>query len=374
MKIGIISLPLSYNYGGYLQCYALLEILRNMGHEVCFLQRESDGTPTRIKTVIEYTKLILERLGLGFFVYELEKRTNTGLFYKTKYFRAFTRKYIRNVSPTFHSTEDLATFCKKKQFDVYITGSDQIWRAEYCRSLNDSFLGFAPKDALKLSYAASFGTDTWNFSFDQSIFIEKALNHFKAISVRELDGIELIIKNLHVNNSPKLVLDPTFLLPKEHYMRMAENGPKRKGILTYILSDKQEKRQLVEHISQFEKLPTFSVINPLTNTTIIRNGQGYPVEHWLAGFRDANLVLTDSFHATVFSIIFGKPFWVFNNTERGNSRIINLLTILGCKERFVTSKDFNNVDWNAPLDWNGINNHKESLINESMSFLKENLR
>lgn len=164
-KIAIISLPLMYNYGGFLQAYALMETLRQMNYDVTFLQRENYKKKSLIKVLIFKIKTLIEKIGLGKFVYIIEKQTNSGLFYKTLPFRKFIKLYIKKQSPAIQSTTDLIAYCKKEAFDIYIAGSDQIWRKEFTPSIEDAFLNFvAQTEGIKISYAASLGTDKWTFS------------------------------------------------------------------------------------------------------------------------------------------------------------------------------------------------------------------
>lgn len=371
MKIAIISLPLSYNYGGYLQCFALMETLRKMGHEVFFLQRENGVTQSFFKLLTDNIKSGLERFGLGEIVYFLEIKTNMGLYYKTKNFRAFVKKYIGNISPILKDTEYTKKYCEKKGIEAYITGSDQIWRGKYSRSVNDAFLGFAPYWALKFSYAPSFGTNEWEFTKEQTVFIEHQLNSFKAVSVREMDGVKLLENNIRLDKNPQIVLDPTMLLSKDRYLEISKNEPLRNGVLTYILNADDKKKLFIETFCYEQGMEHYSVINPLTNTNQIAGGQGFSIEQWLAGFRDAEFVMTDSFHAVVFSIIYNKPFWVFENTERGNSRIYSLLSMFGCEDRFILKNDdYNKIDWMHPIDWTKINETKDMMVNKSVEFLK----
>lgn len=374
MKIAIISLPLSYNYGGYLQCYALMETLRQLGHEVYYIQRENKEKAHFLKIIINAVKETLERIGLGFIVYAIEQQTNSGLYYKTKNFRRFVRKYIKTVSPALRSTEDIQVYCKKHNIHAYITGSDQIWRGSYSRSVNDSFLGFAPKESLKIAYAPSFGSDIWEFDAEQTLYIEKQLNTFKAISVREIDGIKLLNENVRLKLTPIVVLDPTLLLSKEHYMSIAKHTTRRNGVLTYILNNNEKKTHAITEFCKKKNLKPYSVINPKTNTNVIKGAQGYPIEDWIGGFRDASFILTDSFHAIVFSIIFNKPFWAFENEKRGNSRLNNILQLFECNDRLISSqKDLNTFDWEQPINWDKINRIKDSLKSKSLDFLKKSL-
>ena len=272
------------------------------------------------------------------------------------------------------NTEDVLHYCKKHRIEAYITGSDQIWRKQYSRSIFDAFLGFAPMEAIKIAYAPSFGTNQWDFNEEETQFIQQQLNTFRAISVREKDGIRLLDENVKLRLTPQYVLDPTFLLPKEHYLEMAQDVPQRSGVLTYVLNSNEKKEKAIKNFCERNRLDAYSVINPKTNTDCIADGQGYPVEHWLAGFRDASYVMTDSFHATVFSIIFNKPFWVFENAARGNSRLLDVLRTFGCEERLVEEDaDWEQCDWTQDLNWEKINEIKNALIHDSLIFLKEAL-
>lgn len=375
MKVAIISLPLLYNYGGYLQCYALMETVRVLGHEVVFIQREKGEHDSFKKRSVNIIKTAFENIGLGQLVYLVEKMTNTGLYYKTKNFRAFKKKYIKDVSPYFSSSDAISSFCSKKNYNAYITGSDQIWRKYYTRSINDAFLGFAPENSIKIAYAPSFGTNEWEFDPEETNFIEKQLATFMAISVRENEGVNLL--NGHVKLKTKVfhVLDPTFLISINKYLEIAKASKRRKGILSYLLNNDSFKSLILDKVCSYYNEAKFSVINPLTNTSKIAGAQGYPIEDWIAGFRDATCIVTDSFHATVFSIIFNKPFWVIENKQRGNSRLLDILELFECNDRFITSDtDIEYFDFGKSVKWDKINNIKEQMKTKSMNFLVNALK
>lgn len=373
-KVAIISLPLMYNYGGFLQAYALMETLRRMGYDVTFLQRERNARKSGIKKMIDRSKAIIEKIGLGNLVYTIEKQTNSGLFYKTLPFRQFVKSYIKKQSPILRSTDELIAYCKKEAFNIYITGSDQIWRKDFAPSVEDAFLNFTTVlgKHTKISYAASLGTDEWTFSKTESKIIEKSLNDFRAISVREEKGKQLLKENLHIKKEINTVLDPTFLLTCEDYIKIADSNLHRKGILTYILNMDNNKSLLLQDIKTHTGCSSFSVINPETNkSSNIKTSQGYPVEQWLSGFRDADYVFTDSFHATVFSIIFNRPFWVLENAMRGNSRLTNILEIFELTDRFLPSTTkLSEIDWKRPINWEKVNLIKVQRIADSKMFLK----
>jgi len=204
---------------------------------------------------------------------------------------------------------------------------------------------------------------------------KQLLNTFKAISVREKDGLRLLKDNVKLNITPIVVLDPTLLLSKEHYLNIAKKVKPRNGVLTYILNNDERKTHIIGEFCQKRKLHTYSVINPKTNTNIIKGAQGYPIEDWIGGFRDASFIMTDSFHAIIFSIIFNKPFWVFENEIRGNSRLKNILQLFECSDRFISSQeDFNAFDWERPIHWDKINQIKDLLIKKSLDFLNNSLQ
>ena len=144
------------------------------------------------------------------------------------------------------------------------------------------------------------------------------------------------------------VLDPTMLLDKEDYIRLIEAAgtPKSKGtLLNYILDETSEKRALIERIAKEKGLVPFRVNSRVEDRTApIEERIQPPVEKWLRGFYDAEFVVTDSFHACVFSILFGKPFVVVGNKERGIARFESLLKMFGLEDRLVCNiDDYNHV-------------------------------
>ena len=162
-KVAIISLPIGYNYGGQLQTYALMEILRRNNYDVEFIMRKRVERCSLGSRIINKIKTFLEKIGLSTVVYLFEKKTNTGLFFKTAHIRRFQKEYICKISRTFYDTLALKEYCEIKRFDYYICGSDQIWRREYAPSFRNAFLDFAPHGAAKISYAASLGIDKWTY-------------------------------------------------------------------------------------------------------------------------------------------------------------------------------------------------------------------
>lgn len=167
----------------------------------------------------------------------------------------------------------------------------------------------------------------------------------------------------------KQVLDPTLLLQKDDYIRLFEksNTPKSNGtLLNYILDASTEKTEMVGRIAKKLGLTPFRV-NASEGECVQPS-----VEQWLRGFYDAEFVVTDSFHACVFSIMFNKPFIAIGNIDRGLSRFSSLLSTFNLCDRLITSVP--EYDGNGIINWSKVNSLLNKKRHDSMSFLIDNLR
>lgn len=346
MRIGILTLPLHTNYGGILQAYALQTVLERMGHEVFVIDTPNYKTSP---SIITFFKRIVKRLlGRKVVIFQ-EKRFNREYPIISQNVQPFIDKYIHRREISFFS--DIS----ENEFDAFVVGSDQVWRAIYfpCMyetTMSNAYLDFAKTWKIKrIAYAASFGTDEWEYTPTQTKECAKLLQLFDAVSVRELSTVELCRKYFGVE--AKHVLDPTMLLTKDDYVKLFDNisiSRNNGTLLNYILDETPDKQELIEYISHDKRLKSFRV-NSLVedwNAPIEKRIQP-SVEQWLKGFFEAEFVITDSFHACVFSIIFNKPFVVIANKERGIARFKTLLSIFGIEDRIIlTIKDYRNIkEW-----------------------------
>lgn len=370
MKIGILTLPLHTNYGGILQAYALQTALQRMGHEVIvFDTRKTLKVPLSPMT---YTK----RLG-----YKLFKDKNTRIMQERYHNRTFPiiAQHTQRFAEKYINRYTIESLLKidKNDFDAIIVGSDQIWRPIYfCGPFNakteDAFLAFTEGwDVKRISYAASFGVDSWEFTVEDTKKCKAAVACFDAVSVREDTAVIQCKEYLGVE--AKHVVDPTMLLNKEDYVALIkqEHEPASKGTLfKYILDETPEKQTLVNNVAKELGLQPFAV-KP--------SDKGKPEERiyppitaWLRAFMDAEFIVCDSFHGAVFSIIFNKPFIVIGNKERGMSRFNSLLKMFSLEERMIT--DFNNINvCRKPIDWKAVNATRSQLQTECLAFLNTNL-
>lgn len=329
MKIGILTLPLHTNYGGILQAYALQTVLERMGHEVVVIDtpnvKPNPSLFTLSKRVVK--RLLGKRVGVF-----SERYHNTTYPIISQYTQPFIDKYIHRK--VVNSPEEL----QESDFDAIVVGSDQIWRPKYYGKIENAYLAFAKGWHIKrIAYAASFGTDEWEYTEEQTKECGELLKKFDTVSVREASGVQLCKE--HFGVEAKHVLDPTMLLTKEDYIRLIEAAgtPKSKGsLLNYILDETPEKCALIEKIAKGKNLKPFRVNSRVEDHTApLEERIQPPVEQWLRGFYDAEFVVTDSFHACVFSILFGKPFIVVGNKVRGMARFESLLKMCGLEDRLI---------------------------------------
>ena len=167
------------------------------------------------------------------------------------------------------------------------------------------------------------------------------------------------------------VLDPTLLLSRDDYVKLIEKadiGKSSGNLLTYILNPSSKKTTFINEVAKAKGLIPFSVNNSNVKQTAPIEQRIMPsIEKWLQGFNDAKLVVTDSFHACVFSIMFHKQFVVVGNKERGMSRFESLLDMFGLKDRLVNIGD--DISSLNEIDFSAVDKIYDILKEESMSFL-----
>lgn len=314
MKIGILTLPPYINIGGILQAYALQSILEHEGHVVSIITPEYSLT-IRIK------KYIKSLLGII-----LKKETLS--------IDSYTKSFI-NKNLHIKRYKSLKKI-KNNEFDAIIVGSDQIWRPSFfkyqfnTKETEDVFLNFTTGWSIRrLAYAVSFGVDEWEYDKTTTEKCRNLIKAFDAVSVRELSGKRLCERYLRYDKA-ELVLDPTFLLDKNDYLKLFDEGKNvsHPYIVSYILDMTPQKQSAINEIASSRKI-SVQVVNA-TNCSLQPS-----VECWLRSIYEAQIVITDSFHACVFSIIFNKPFIVLENKKRGLTRIQSLLNTFNISDRFV---------------------------------------
>lgn len=374
MRIGILTLRLGANYGGLLQAYALQTVLERMGNDVTVLDKKfKQWTLPLWKKPLVYSIRLVNKV--------LRRKKNNIV---------FLEQYIAKVKPVVEQNTDkfIAKYIHRiliddyselecaKGLDAIVVGSDQVWRPMYFgQNIEDAFLKFAKNAKIKrVAYAPSFGVDTWEYTPQQTESCKLLLQKFDAVSVREESGVALC--KTYFGKNALWVLDPTMLLEVEDYIsifKTAKTPPSKGSLLYYVLDDTPEKTEIINKIEKEKKLKPFRVgsKNDDLCASLAERIQP-PLEEWLRGFYDAEFIVTDSFHACVFSILFKKQFIVVANKKRGNSRIDSLLKCFDLQNRLVNSEfDISTLN---EIDYKSVHAKLEEKRTFSMNFLINSMK
>lgn len=385
MKIGILTQPLHNNYGGLLQNYALQQVLILAGHEPCTIDHENTVKVCKIRQMSRRIKAYLRHW------IKPQKFIKPGYVPSAKeeavisqYTRHFINKYICH-SRSLDNHRGFREIAKRKGFQAYIVGSDQCWRPLYNKSfLKEMFLNFVEDqdDIKRIAYGASFGIDEWDLAPETMAECAQLVKKFDLITVREKSGIDLCRNHLGIE--AKHVLDPTLLLAKEAYVKLVDNEhePHSSGNLFYYLLDpNEEKYRFVKSVADQMELVPFTVMPKYYSWNINKDcikkhikDCVYPsVTSWLRAFMDAKMIIVDSFHGMVFSIIFNKPFWVLSNQRRGMSRFNSLLKEFDLEDRLIHNDQMEKLDIKKTINWDRVNLKKEEDAKFSISLLNDTL-
>lgn len=383
MRIGILTLPLSSNYGGILQCYALQTVLERLGHEVVVLDRASAAPSAGL--VIRRCGSVLKCLVRRYIRgqkniailspwsqrYVIDKRDQIDFSVLLK----FVRKNI-NITRPLRSSEALLKRVKRQKLDCLIVGSDQVWRECYSPFLTDCFAGFLPEDdkMLKITYGASFGTSENPISEQMLETCKRLSSRFDAISVREKSAVGLVKQ--YFGKHAELVLDPTLLLDADDYVierpKTARSvTTEHDTLVSYVLDTDGQKAKIANDVAcELDLKESFMGLSPKKSDG--SPDKMIPVQSWLDNFRNASFVVTDSFHGCVFSIINRKPFIAIVNHSRGADRFMSMLSQLGLEGRMVNDyEEFNahRSELIAPIDYSEVYSKLQKLKAHSLGYL-----
>jgi len=356
-RVGVLTLPLGSNIGGILQAYALMEVLRQLGHLPVLINRRKPWENKSGKGTDDATPLLSNRLDTPEVLIQ-----------------EFVERHATPISRAFYTSAQLAATIARYEFDAVIVGSDQVWRPKYGRALlNDFFLGFLPEQnrrVRRLSYAASFGAPQWEYDDKQTRDASVLVKRFDAVSVREDSAVNLCRKHLGVEATH--VLDPTLLLPADHYVDLLaqKSGGKGSGqLLAYVLDRTPDKKSVINKLSAALSVRAYSTNGQPFEGDADTDGDK-SIEGWLASIHEAKFVVTDSFHGTVFSILFNRPFLAYGNPSRGMARFTSLLKMFRLEDRLVVHSDVVDLDkLLQPVDWSAVNDSLQRLRATSIGFL-----
>jgi len=337
-EIAILTLPLNnYNYGGILQAFALQTYLKEIFRvNVHHVDRQYNLSAS-VRMKMKVHNLLNPTLVKG----------------QKAYYEPMIRFIKENIelSKPICSPKALERHLRYNKVDMLVTGSDQVWRKKYAFNIaNDLFLDI-PYNCKKISYAASFGTEE-----EKEDGIENRLMHLDAVSVREKAAQEYL-KSLGIQAFHHI--DPTLLLDKKIYGELADKSKKEYtgAVAAYVLDRNDQVVANIKGFARSKGIPLNFVGEKINITS--QNCKNITtavdsIEDWLKAFRDADYIVTDSFHGCVFSILFNKQFITLGNVDRGLSRFLSLLEMFGLHERLITS--FEGLDkLFLPIDYISVN-------------------
>ena len=367
MKAAIITVQNANNYGAIFQAYALQNILAEKV-EVEIINYENKHI-SRSFDLIRFKPTVHGILGTGKDIFRLLPRYRV-----LKKFRHFIDSNL-NLTPSLNK-KGLENY-DWKGYEVFISGSDQIWNPACISDSNyldpAYFLSFAPIGSKKISYASSMGA--YKFSNKEMSQVRNLLQDFKALSVREKERQQQLEKEL--NREVYHVLDPSLLLPKAEYLKLIENRPfdiqEEKYILLYTVPKVPLVKKAVNYFSKKLGLKVISIEQGLSAGAKVNKQyrDAGPLE-FIKLFEGAEFVITDSFHGVCFSVNFEKPFVAVSPGKNVN-RMKSLLGKLGLAERIVEQEEDmeglkTSLDFEQPIEV------LDEMRNSSLDFLFQSLK
>lgn len=310
-----------------------MTVLKRMGHEPEMIMRRHNKEEVSLLFLLKYAIKGIAKSILRGRHYPIIYNVENDYRIRGRQMLSFVDKNIRPQSPFLYSTEELRAYCKDR-FDAYLVGSDQLWRPDYVPDITNFFLDFTEGwDVKRIAYAASFGNDSPCYTDKEKEECGKFIQAFDAVSLRETGGKRVFENFGWKYNDLQIVLDPTLLLSMDDYYKLL---PEKKSesnhkIFAYILDNNEDIEKLLDNLSKAQGRGVWRF--PVKSNPML------PIEEWLSAFRDCDFVVTDSFHGTVFSIIFNKQFVVLGNAERGQSRFETLLDHFELKDRLVNNTE-----------------------------------
>lgn len=343
MKIAILTLPLHVNYGGYLQAYALQKTLEGMGHKVSLLVFDKQSKWHTWASYIKWKMMNPFRN-----VYGVEDS-----------FRDF---FMLNINKAYYKcSSDIS----RNDFNIYVVGSDQVWRKKFIKDLSLAFLQFTEGWHVKrIAYAPSFGNAAWDYTKEETDMCKKLLSKFESVSVREESGVELCKDYFDVES--KVVLDPTLIAPKQIYDRLLKKQYSDVGTFVYFVKRNAVSFDYSKVLSSLASRKYKEVFLPCSG---ISSGKLPTIQEWLSSIVHADNVLTDSFHACVFCLLYHKDFWVMPSAWGGRSRFETLLEPLGLGDRILLSEENFHHKVKSVINWQIVDKKLSKLIESSQKYL-----
>lgn len=384
MKIGIITFWQSNdNYGQVLQCLALQQYLKGLGHEPFLIKYALTGPITKKKfnLIKKILKVLLVFPAIRAYKRNQERKENLRLSEiieaknRSREFSKFRSEHIVATDKIYNTIEELRS--SPPEADCYITGSDQVWIMTLAEEHNKGyFLDFGPQNAKRISYAASFSRP--DYPNDLLPILKEQFSHFDAISVREESGVD-ICKSIGID--AKHVMDPTLLMSADFYRMIASEANVQDSNFMYLYSINIKDKEDICW-TELSKYIESKGIKPIVTTSSghfpgreLIPGVQYSyatIPEWLSYIDKSEFVATTSFHGLVLSLIHNKNFIYFplkGHNSQGNTRITSLLSAIGLEGKICTSPKDVIKCIEMKVDWNNVNIILDRQIKESCEFI-----
>ncbi|MCQ2416657.1 MAG: polysaccharide pyruvyl transferase family protein [Oscillospiraceae bacterium] len=374
MKVSVITLHSSINYGSVLQTYATQTVLKSVGAEAEFVDyyRPNNTEHHRVREVMSsggYKKLHDMSLGLADPVLRqiARKRINRRLIPLKK----FLKQYCTLTENAYYSIKELQS--NPPMADVYMTGSDQVWNTDWNGKIDRAyFLEYAPEGKKRIAYSASIGKTELNDK--EKVAFRQMLKKYDSISMREQSGVE-VLESLGIDSVQ--VLDPTLMLNRDEWCKLAVEAPVKKPfLLVYQLNHNPEMRAYTEKMAAKLGLELVNIKKAKERqlrakpgiTDIVAPDVGQFI--WL--FRNAKYVITDSFHATAFSLNFHTPFLIIL-PKLFSTRLESITALTHTGNRILTDlTDTKTIQ--KPIDWEYADSVLQKEREKSLDFLRQALK
>lgn len=366
MKVDIITRHSVPNYGSLLQSYATQKVIEEMGFEseIINYTRYEERYKNLVNTLIKgkkWDKNIITRI-----IYKMIQEPNYTKMYRK--FEKYRKNFLKESKLEYGNLQELKD--NIPEADVYCSGSDQIWGKIGTVEYDEAYFLKFIEDRTKrcIAYSSSFGKEEIDGSLEKNI--NKLLKNYSDILVRE-DTAKSILKKHGIENVEQ-VLDPTLLLNKEQWSNLTNKvkNKQKKYILVYQLHDNKSFDKYAKEFSKKTGLKLLRISPSIYHIT--RSGKliYLPNQYeFLSLFQNAEYVLTDSFHATVFSIIFNRKF-VDILPGKTSTRITSILKLTGLQDRILTKyDDFSFINKN--IDFSECNTIIENERKRSIELLKK---
>ena len=361
MKIKTITCHDVYNVGASLQAYALEQYLTDQGHDVEIIDYKPDYLSRHYSlSAVNNPRFDRPLIRQAYLMAKLPGRLAARFGRKKKSFDSFKKTVLRVTTRRYNSAEALRD--DPPEADVYIAGSDQIWNPLFPNGRDAAFfLDFVPAGKKRISYAASFAVE--EIAGEDQARMKPWLEKFDAVSVREASGVRLLEQmGLHGVQ----VCDPVFLLTREQWAAMA--AQQAGGVFVYDFDGSKQVQEMAAVLSESRKAPIVSVF-PMQNAAHVCKDMG-PRE-FLGAIACADVVLSNSFHATAFALLFHKDFFVVERWEKINTRMKDLLESVGLSDRLIgTAEEMAAVQ---PIDWRTVDYRLSDCIDWSEKWLMKGL-